>query len=390
MKYFSTVLIVLALTSCFRKADSISVQKNVASSFETSDSIQKNMTSLLRASDSLPKLNKKQREAIYFAASLEKEALKVLIKDSAFDKPTLFSVLSYAIEADSGIKSKAPSPLDCTRFRIDTQPKNEKIFRVLKVCQRPEMVVAEIQIGLGSEDMTIHFFVKEWISVLGYSTTLSGDEIKCDLKVLNKKLNYLDCQGWNRMLSSTANSAEELRLKTFLFDRQGVHQFTLKGGIYKDLVEHKKIEVYVPVEGKIKRIEHEIEVIDEYLETPPVPETRPARVQIKPNPQDKNPEPEGDFNEKENQQKSKSENQQENRESDQDGNQKSRQKSRQKTTEESHPESRQKNIEDQRETNREERPIESKPSNSGNQSINSGSDQIIDPGNGSLAPSPGR
>ena len=387
MKYFLTGLIVLALTSCFKKADPADEKKNTTLS-PPADYVQYARTPLSQSSNFSPKLNKKQREAIYFAASLEKEALKVLTKNSTFDKPTLFSVLSYAIEADSGIKTKAPSPIDCSRFRIDTQPKNAKIFRILKVCQIPEGVVAEIQADLSSETMTIHFFVKEWISVLGYSATIGGDEIKCGLKVLNKKLDSLNCQGWIRMLSSTANSAEELRLKTFLFDRNSPHQFVLKGGIYKDLVEHKKIEVYVPVEGKIKRIEHEIEVIDEYLETHQISETRPARLQIKPNPQDKNPEPEGDFNEKENQQKSKSESGQENRESHQE-NRESGQESSQKSTEESGSENREKNREKNSEKNSEasgEKSIQPVLE----QSIDSGADPLIDQGNGGLAPRPGR
>ena len=390
MKDFKIIIIiVLALTSCFKKTES--KLESRAQLAPIQEHQQKIIASPVFSSSPTAFLNKKQREAIYFAASLEKEALKVLTKNTTFDGPTLFSVLSYIVEANSGVKNKAPSPLDCSRFRIDTQPKNQKTLRILKVCQKPESLVAEIQTGVDSDTMTVRFFVKEWISVLGYSATLGGTEIKCDLKVLNKKLEYLNCEGWNRMLNLTASSAEELRLKTFIFDRQGAHQFVLKGGIFKDLVEHKKIEVYAPIEGKIKRIENEIEVIDQYLEMPVVSETRPARIKINPNPQERKPEPEGDPNEKESQPKgqdekssedSQEDSQKNSREGRQEGNEKSSEKSSQNSNEAYPEKSSEKSGEGDASKGREENGSKVGPNSSGNQNT--------DPINGGIPPGPGR
>ena len=159
---------------------------------------------------------------------------------------------------------------------------------VFKICQKPESQIAEIEISPDQATLSIVFLPKEWIPVLGLSATLSGDNVRCALHIEKKKLTSLRCENWIRTLSVTNTSAEELRLKTFVFERNNSHQFILKGGIYRDLVERKKIEIDVPLDGKIKRFEKEIEVIDQYAETPAelekpsVENASPKRLQIMP------------------------------------------------------------------------------------------------------------
>ena len=216
-------------------------------------------------------LSKQQREAIYFSASLEKEALKILTKNPSFDEMTLFSVLSYALETSYGVKKSPPTRLDCSRFRFAAEPKSSpnsaSKISVFKTCQRPESLITEIDISRDQAELDIKFLAKEWIPVLGLSATLSGDNVQCRLHIENKKLASLSCVNWIRTLGVTNTSAEELRLKTFIFDRKNAHQFVLKGGLYKDLVERKKIEIDVPLEGKIKRFEKEIEFVDQYADS---------------------------------------------------------------------------------------------------------------------------
>lgn len=300
MKLMTIIFFVLTLTSCFSRKTSEFVQKNrpLVVGIESKEK----KTGLLSA---VAILKKEQREAIYFSASLEKEALKILTKNPAFDELTLFSVLSYSLETLYGVKKTAPSHLDCSRFRFEAEPNNKRIIRIYKICQKPNNLIAEIQLGLDSSQMNILFFSKEWVSILGLSATLSGKNIFCHLKIENKKLENLNCEDWIRTLNVTNTSAEELRLKTFLFERKSPRQFILKGGFFKDLIEHKKIEVYVPLEGKIKRLEKEIEVIDQYAEQISKEETRTGRMQINSTSQITSAEIQGGFheNEKENQQK---------------------------------------------------------------------------------------
>ncbi len=233
-------------------------------------------------------IGKEFREAIYFSASLEKEALKILTRNSSFDDQTLFSVLSFAVETNSRVKKSSPPHMDCSRFRFQKNLDNSRFIQVYKVCEKPETLIAELQASLDKKRMTVVFYTTKWTSVIGLAATLSGKNIECELKVEKKKLTGLNCNHWSRMLNVSTTGAEELRLKTFLFARESTPQFILKGGIYKDLVERKKIEVLVPLDGKIKRIEKEIEVIDEFAgrdgtTNPPavsVPPTRSGRITL--------------------------------------------------------------------------------------------------------------
>ncbi len=57
-----------------------------------------------------------------------------------------------------------------------------------------------------------------------------------------------------------------VKAKVFLLERDAPKQFVIKGGFFKELIENKKIDIEVPLEGKIKIIEKEIRVIDEFAE----------------------------------------------------------------------------------------------------------------------------
>lgn len=275
---FFDLFLTLALSSCFAEKNKTSVQetseKSASLAFENKIvPVQATPQQLFR---------KDQREAIYFSASLEKEALKILTKNPSFDELTLFSVLSYALETSYGVKKSPPSHLDCSRFRFVKQTegsasKPTKVV-VFKTCQKPESKIAEIEISKDQANLSIAFLSKEWIPVLGLSATLYGENVRCELEIEKKKLASLRCQNWIRTLGVTNTSAEELRLNTFVFDRKNSHQFVLKGGLYRDLVERKKVEIDVPLEGKIKRFEKEIEVIDQYAEEAAEPE-KPRTVQ---------------------------------------------------------------------------------------------------------------
>ncbi|OFZ29296.1 MAG: hypothetical protein A2622_07720 [Bdellovibrionales bacterium RIFCSPHIGHO2_01_FULL_40_29] len=229
-------------------------------------------------------LSKEQREAIYFSASLEREAMRLLTKNPSFDELTLFSTLSYAIETYAGIKKMAPSKLDCSRFSLRPDASNKKIVSVFKTCSKPDSLMAQIKMGLASSELQVIFYIREWVSVIGLAGTLTGSNIVCDLRIDHKKLTRLNCQNWVRTLSSDEVSAEELRLTTFAFDRNNANQFVLQGGVFKDLVERRKVEIKVPLQGKIKLIEKEIEVIDQFAETIEAPvapqESRSSRIQI--------------------------------------------------------------------------------------------------------------
>ncbi|MBC7465269.1 MAG: hypothetical protein H7256_04700 [Bdellovibrio sp.] len=275
MKMGLIFLSILVLTSCFKKTEFVPEITPVGSA-----ALRENPSLKVDARPAEPPqlLSKVQREAIYFSASLEKEALRLMTKGQYADDMSLFSVLSFAVEIAAGVKKNALNRLDCTRFRFVADPRDKNLIEVFKVCQKPEALVAKIKQASEGSHLTVTFLIKEWAAVVGLSVAVTGNDVVCDLQIKNKKLSQLECLNWTKNLVSSATSSEELKLKTFIFNRDQQSQFLVKGGIYKDLVERRKIEMRVPLEGKIKLIEKEIEVIDEFAEKPPEPKFQAIEI----------------------------------------------------------------------------------------------------------------
>ena len=284
MKLTGLCTLILILTACFRST-------NAPTTSDFKMPMLKNVSTPLPVkSVSKDLLSKAERESIYFSAQLEKEALKLLLKNSAFSDLTLFSVLSYAIETSTGVKKSPPGRLDCSRFRLEPDKINQRIINIYKTCEKPEVLMASLEKGLTSSSIQVTFFLKEWANVVGLSVTLTATNTVCDLEIAEKKLEKLDCKNWAYTIKTSAAASEELRLKEFTFRRHQVNQFVLKGGRYLDLIERNKFEIQIPMEGKIKIFEKEIKVIDEFADRIEAETSPKNRIEIK-----------GVLNEKENQ-----------------------------------------------------------------------------------------
>lgn len=279
MKLTRLCFFILILTSCFRNpvADTIPATKpSEQTNLEKQSNVKMKPDEIL---------TKAQRESIYFSAQLEKEALKLLLKNPSFNELTLFSVLNYAVENSNGVKKSPPGRLDCSRFRLQPMVSNKRQIHVYQTCQKPDILIAQLDIGLTSSSMTVTFFLKEWIRVVGLPVTLTGANTICDFQIESNKLEKLDCKDWAYTVSTSSVSSEELRLKEFLFRRHQPNQFVIKGGRFVDLIERKKFDIQIPMEGKIKIFEKEIKVIDEFADrvdlAPPTGPPPKNRIEIK-------------------------------------------------------------------------------------------------------------
>ncbi len=208
-----------------------------------------------------PQFSKTLREAIYFSNSLEREALKLILKDNTFQKQTLFSVLSYIVETNSGSKKTTPFGLDCGQFLVTSEGRLIKIF---KACEKPAIEIARIQTIEEENLYEVEFLIKDWANVVGLPVTLTSDNLRCQLRVREKKLYGLKCDNWSYLTQSDQLSSTIVKAREFVFQRDAKKQFVIKGGFFKELVEYKKLDIMVPLEGKIKIFEKELQVIDEF------------------------------------------------------------------------------------------------------------------------------
>lgn len=203
-------------------------------------------------------LTKEFRESTYFSASLEREALRLILKNSQFENSTLFTVLSFAIESAKGVKKTLPLNFDCGSFDIQ---KKQDTIQFFKTCQKPATLLAEVKIAPDQKRYVVDFKIKELGNIIGVGAALTNNSnVQCEIQVEDKKLQSFKCSNW----VFQTQEATEIRLSTFLFERNNPKQMHLKGGFFKELVENKKIEIFVPITGQIKMIEKDIEVIDEF------------------------------------------------------------------------------------------------------------------------------
>lgn len=254
MNWLAVLSLFLLITACHKKPDSAETTgPDPVPVAAQKPEKQSNFSKLLR-------------ESIYFANSLEREALKLITKDSSFQRLTLFSVLSFVVETSSGAKKSTPLGLDCGTFTVK---KAGRDISIMKSCSKPFLEMARIQIVSETEktaEYTVDFTINEWSGILGMAVTLTGSNVRCQLSVKDSRLNRMNCDNWSFLISESHLSATVVKTKVFLFEREALKQFVIKGGFFKELIENKKIDIEVPLEGKIKIIEKEIRVIDEFAE----------------------------------------------------------------------------------------------------------------------------
>lgn len=218
-------------------------------------------TQILVIKPKQPDFNKILREAIYFSSSLEREALKLILNNNSLQKQSLFSVLSYIVEINTGAKKSTPFGLDCGKFEVRRE---QKVIKIFKSCVKPIVEVAKINIISEDSIYDVEFMIKEWANVVGLPVALTSDNIRCQLAVKNQKLYRLNCNDWSYLTEESQASSTVIKAKYFLFQRDAQKQFVIKGGFFKELIENKKVDIVVPLEGKIKIIEKEIKVIDDF------------------------------------------------------------------------------------------------------------------------------
>lgn len=242
-------LLFLCLLSC--------TKQSLESSQAKVDTKSANLNENINRPDPEAETLKKIAPHFRFAASLEREILKSIRPD--FNLPmTQFEILSTILDQRVGIK-KNFGPIDCKLYALE---KNKNVFSFFKQCQNPKVLIAEIEIK-SVQQMAVRFFIKDWANVVGQSVALTASDRICVLNIEEDKLKRLTCDN-TVMALDQSSEIQELRLKEFVFDQKAEFQVQVSGGFYKNLVEHRKLNLKIPFEGKIKIIEKELKVRDDF------------------------------------------------------------------------------------------------------------------------------
>ncbi len=214
-------------------------------------------------SDKIKKI-KSMAYGLRFSASLEREILKT-IRPQLSLLMTQFEVISTILDQNSGIK-KNFAAIDCKLYSIQ---QTENVLQIFQQCLKPKILLAEIDFIIPNQNK-IRFFTKEWGSIVGPSVALTAKDRECllILDATNDKVKRLSCENTNYVVDT--EQVQELRLSEFVFDQAATEQVHVVGGFYKNLVEHRKLKLSIPFDGKIKIIEKELKVRDDFVEQQPL------------------------------------------------------------------------------------------------------------------------
>ena len=199
-----------------------------------------------------------------FIGSLEKEVLKLLLLENSPDI-NQFEVLSYGFDKFNGAKTGFLTGFGCQKIAVRAGIKK---FEVFSECTKPAKKLAEISEDLTNKNkLTVVFLTSNWKVILGNAAGINPDRV-CQFLLKDNKVQTFDCQDtvFSPRMGGFDINLYELKIRKYSFNRNQADELVIEGGQYKDMLENKKINMTVPMSGKISIIEKEIKVKDDFID----------------------------------------------------------------------------------------------------------------------------
>lgn len=199
-----------------------------------------------------------------FIGSLEKEVLKLLLQGSSPDV-NQFEVLTFGFDKFNGAKTGFLQGFGCQKIAVKPAPKK---FEVYSECTKPAKKLAEISEDLGNKNrLTVVFLTSNWKVILGNAAGINPERI-CEFTLKDNKVQTFDCKEtvFSPRITGLDINLLELKIRKYTFNRNQSEELVVEGGQYKDLVENKKINMTVPMTGKISIVEKELKVKDDFAD----------------------------------------------------------------------------------------------------------------------------
>lgn len=199
-----------------------------------------------------------------FIASLEKEVLKLLLENSA-PEVNQFEVLAYGFDKFNGAKTGFLPGFGCQKIAVRAAAKK---FEIYSECTKPAKKLAELSEDVTNKNkLTVIFLTSNWKIILGNAAGINPDRV-CQFMLKGNKVQSFNCNEtvFSPRMTGLDINLYELKIKKYTFNRNQTDELVIEGGQYKDLIEVKKINLTVPMSGKISIIEKEIKVKDDFTD----------------------------------------------------------------------------------------------------------------------------
>lgn len=218
----------------------------------------------------------------YFAQAdgLHKEAWWVLTSEKKPVGKSPFGKVERALMASANIKLSNKSLFRCDRYLVKREilspsgyPQKADIYEKCSEKIEPKKI-AHLQMSEENK-VQVTFYPENLEEVLGLGPTILNKPIDCVLQGHEGlTLISLNCKNW----SQDRSKEHMIRLDTYEYEKEGKNLIKLRGKIFENLTEIRKVEADVPLEGKILVTETELFAPQET----PTPTPTPAKKKKQP------------------------------------------------------------------------------------------------------------
>lgn len=218
----------------------------------------------------------------YFAQAdgIHREAWWVLTSEKKPVGKTPFGKVERALLSSENIKLSNKSLFRCDRYVVKRENLSAQGFpqkmEILEKCSEKQAgkKIADLSSSKPGE-VQIIFYPENLEEILGLGPTILTKHIECTLLANdNGALTSLKCKNW----SEDRTKEQMIRLDTYDYQKEGKNLIKLRGKVYENLSDIRKIEADVPLEGKIEVTETELYAP---VEEKPSPTPAPGKKSLK-------------------------------------------------------------------------------------------------------------
>lgn len=198
----------------------------------------------------------------YFAQAdgIHREAWWVLTAEKKPVGKSPFGKVERALLSSENLKLTNKSLFRCDRYQVTRKvsgpsgfPQSAEIFE--KCSEKLQgKKIAEFT-ATSRTDLSVSFFPENLEEILGLGPTILNKRIDCTIKGSDTGIiNSLQCKNWNE----DHTKIQMIRLDVYDYEREGKNMIKLRGKVFENLSDKRKIEADVPMTGKITVTETEL------------------------------------------------------------------------------------------------------------------------------------
>jgi hypothetical protein len=185
------------------------------------------------------------------------------------------ALISFANESHlSNVKLSNKSLFRCDRYVVTRHHSSPfafpQTFEIFEKCSNKSIAkkMADVNFTKATE-LGVIFYPENLEEVLGLGPTILNKKIECQIRVNSAEvISSMLCQNWSQdrsedvamknMQMNGSENVQMVRIETYDYQKNGKDLIRLRGKIFQNLAEIRKIDVLVPQVGKIEVTETEL------------------------------------------------------------------------------------------------------------------------------------